>query len=247
MAFKHGRNYAVLVDNYDLSAYFNDASISHTTETSETTTFGAASFKKTYIRALSDSVVSLSGLYDPTATSGPDVVLNTMVTSDSAASLTIVPEGLTDGNRCMLGKGLLTSYEVTGSVGDAVSDSADFQADAGVFHGWLHESGAQSANSSTVSGTAIDLSSAFATTTTNGYAATLHVTSNIHTNSASAKIQHSSDNSVWADLLLFANVAKSATSGQFTAGTGTINQFTRSVITFQGTASAVINIGFARK
>jgi len=134
MAFQHSKDaYFTITDSggtaRDLSDFLNDVSFSQPIETSETTTFGAASFKKTYIRGLTDSTLSVSGLFDPTATTGPDTVLNGLTTSTGSATSTFIygPYGSATGNVKYTGECIITSYELSGSVGDAISFSSDFQ------------------------------------------------------------------------------------------------------------------------
>jgi hypothetical protein len=65
MAFIHGKSALVLQNEFDLSAYFNDISISRSIETAETTAFGASA--KAYIVGLIDGTLSLSGMFDGAA------------------------------------------------------------------------------------------------------------------------------------------------------------------------------------
>ena len=68
MAFVHGVNAVVTINSVVLTGFFNDLSFERTRDTAETTVFGNGS--KTYIPGLTDATVSLSGLYDKTATTG---------------------------------------------------------------------------------------------------------------------------------------------------------------------------------
>ena len=69
--FAHGKNVNIFVNEYDFSTYFNDVSASSTVETAEVSAFGSSA--KSYIVGLQDGTVSLSGMFDGTAT-GTDVV-----------------------------------------------------------------------------------------------------------------------------------------------------------------------------
>ena len=126
MALIHGKACAVLVDQYDLSAYFNSADYSATLETAETTTFGATA--KTSIAGLKDVTFSASGLFDPTLDAHMSGVLAALAAGTlTTASYVIGPAGSTGGYPKYTGEALLTSYQVSPPVGDVVSWSAEFQ------------------------------------------------------------------------------------------------------------------------
>lgn len=128
MAFAHGKSGFFSLDDSsgtvrDLSSYLNDISMPRDIETAETTTFGVSGSAKTYIVGLTDATISISGLFDATA----DGYLAGVV--GQAASLTFVygPAGDTAGFVKYTGECLLTSYEVSTAVGDAVQASASLQ------------------------------------------------------------------------------------------------------------------------
>ena len=71
MAFTHGKDSVFKLDNSggsltDISTYVNNVDFPETADVSETTTLGADN--KTYIAGLKDATISLSGLWDATAT-----------------------------------------------------------------------------------------------------------------------------------------------------------------------------------
>jgi hypothetical protein len=128
MAFVHGKSAVFKVDDSggtlrDLSAYLNDVSMPRDIETAETTTFGVAGSAKTYITGLTDATISISGLFDSTA----DGYLAGVVGNTATLSFEYGPEGSAGGKVKYLGECIMTSYEVSASVGDAVQASADFQ------------------------------------------------------------------------------------------------------------------------
>ena len=71
--FVHGKGTGVLLDQYNLSEYFNSADVAQTIDVAETTSFTASS--KSYIVGLQDATLSLSGLYSQDA-GGSDAVLS---------------------------------------------------------------------------------------------------------------------------------------------------------------------------
>lgn len=239
MAFVHGKSTSVLLDQYDLSGYLNSSDITRTTESHETTTYGTTGGAKTYITGLRDGTLSLGGLWDGSA-GAIDVVLEATLSAASGQVVTLAPAGMAVGSRVNMLSSRSTSYAVSDPVGDLVTVSVDLQADGGIdggvsLHALTAETGA--ANSASVNNGAA---------TTNGYSAHLHVTA-VTATSAVVKVQHSANDSTWADLVTFtaATTGGGATSQRVT-GTGTVNQYTR--MDLSGTITSVtFGLGFARR
>ena len=57
MAFIHGKTALVLQNEFNLSSFFNDVSISRSIETAETTAFGSSA--KSYIVAYSGAMLAM--------------------------------------------------------------------------------------------------------------------------------------------------------------------------------------------
>lgn len=128
MAFVHGKSAVFKLDDSggtlrDLSAYLDDLGFPRDIETAETTTFGVAGSAKTYIVGLSDATISISGKFDATA----DGYLAGVLGQSATLSFEYGPAGSTGGNVKYTGECIMTSYEVSASVGDVVTASADFQ------------------------------------------------------------------------------------------------------------------------
>jgi len=128
MAFAHGKAAVFKIDDSgdtlrDLSSYLNDVGFPRDIEAAETTTFGVAGSAKTYIVGLTDASISISGLFDATA----DGYLAGIVGFATPRDFEYGPAGSTGGFVKYTGTCILTSYEVSASVGDTVQASADFQ------------------------------------------------------------------------------------------------------------------------
>ena len=128
MAFVHGKSAVFKLDNassslVDYSPYLNDVSLSRSIETAETTTFGVAGSAKTYIVGLSDATFSISGLFDSAA----DATLAGVLGFATALEFEYGPAGSTGGFVKYTGTCLMTGYNISASVGDAVQATADFQ------------------------------------------------------------------------------------------------------------------------
>lgn len=128
MAFVHGKSADFRLDNSggtltDISTYCDNVSFPRSIETAETTTFQAASSAKTYIVGLTDSTVSVSGKWDATL----DAHIAAVVGQSSTLSFQYGPAGTTAGNIKYTGECLITSYEVSAAVADAVTFSLELQ------------------------------------------------------------------------------------------------------------------------
>ena len=138
MAFVHGKGGVFIIDNAagsptTLTAYVDQWSISQSVETADTTTMGAEA--KTYVSGRSDATVSVSGLYDSTASTGPDVTLNGLVGLETTSTFELGPEGGTAGKIKYSGECFLTGYEITVMTSDVSKFTADFQVTGAVVKG----------------------------------------------------------------------------------------------------------------
>lgn len=132
MAFTHGKKSKFEIDNSsgtltDISAFCDEVSLSRDIETAEVTTFGDNA--KEYIIGLSDATISVSGKFDAAGSSTVDAVLAGILGQEASTSFAYTPGGGTESstNPKYTGECYLTSYEVSGSVGDVTSFSASFQ------------------------------------------------------------------------------------------------------------------------
>ena len=242
MAFIHGKDAAIVHGATALTSFLNDGSVSQDIETAETTVFGSAGGAKTYIVGLRDATLSASGLFDGAANAVDDV-LQASIGSDTLAPVLFAQSGITAGNRCYIMQAKTTSYEVSAPVGDVVSVSYDAQADGGTDDAILLT--ALAAVTATGNGSSQDNT----TSTANGGVAQLHVTANSMNNNTIFKVQHSADNSTWADLATFTTVATTVTTSErVTVATGTtVNRYLRANYTASGTGLITFTMAFARR
>ena len=246
--FIHGKSTGVFIDTYDLSAYFNSADYSSSNDTAETTSFSSSA--KSYITGLNDATLSLSGLFEQNA-DGTDVVLSTILGSATTPIVTVALATGTIGNRGYLGRAHETSYSISSPVADVTSVSADFNASSeansttyGLRSGVMLTTGASILYSALAALSSVDNT----TSSLVGAMSTLHVTANTITGGTTTiKVQHSTDNSVWVDLITFTAVAASTTAKQLSSVTGTVNRYVRVLPTTAGSAGSItFNVGFAR-
>jgi hypothetical protein len=237
--FRHGKTTAVLLNGTNMSPFLNEATTTTEIETAEVTTFGDQD--KTYIVGLSDGTISTSGLFDSTAGASDDVLTGLIADEDN--TFTVLPSGVAAGNPAVIANGQMTSYEVSSPVGDVISISAEVQADGGLLHG-VALTGLVNTGSASAATTGINNGSS----TANGGLFNLHVTANSRDGAATLKVQHSSDNVSYVDLVTFTAVSASTTVGESITSTGTVNQYLRTLSTLAGASGSVTyNISAARR
>ena len=237
--FAHGKNVNVFVNEYDFSTYFNDVSASSMVETAEVSAFGSSA--KEYIVGLTDGTVSLSGMFDGTAT-GTDVVFSAVLGSTTKQNVIVAPSGHSNGASAIMLEADDTSYEVSGAVADVVQTSAEFQSSDGVEHGKILSSG--SAISATGNGTSVDNAASSA----NGGVGFVSVPTNTRNGNITVKVQQSADNSTFTDLITFTVVTSTQKTFQRVEVTGTVARYLRVNYTVAGsTGSATPVVAFARR
>jgi hypothetical protein len=232
MAFVHGKSTKVLIGAYDLSTSFKEASGTTGFDMAETSAFGNT--YKTYVQGLGDASISLSGMWDA-ATGSVDDVLGSLISSTTTTPVSVYPAGYGIGNR---GFGLganESSYEITSSIGDVVSVSAEFQST--VDTGGKSGVGLFAGTSLSATGNQTSVNNLAATT--NGGYALFHLPTNSRSAAVDVKIQDSADNASFADICTFTQVA-SGVSSEYKAITGTIRQYVRAVLTLTAGTGACI-------
>ena len=236
MAFVHGKDVVIYVNENNYSTYFNNADSSQTADIAETTTFGNSA--KTYIPGDKDGTISLGGLFDATA----DAVLQPLL-GGADFNLVLGLDGVATGDRNTFGKGNITNYAVSSPVGDVVATSIDVQPDNGLFSGVVVTNSAFTTTGA--QGSAVDNTSS----TTSGAGAFLIVTSVSGTSpTGDVKIQHSADNVTYVDLITFTQATGATSEIKYVDKGTTINRYVRVHNTIGGSSTPTINaiVGFGR-
>lgn len=178
----------------------------------------------------------------PFKVSGYSLRQVTYVTVPTAPPLSICESGTsTAGLRALVVQAHDTSYQVTGTTGDTVAVSCEFQVDgsfgSGAFRGVvLAPLATYSTGTNT---TAVDNGS----TTFGGLVANFHVLSNAEW--VTMKIQHSTDNSTWVDLLT--STSFSQNSSEHLVTPNVIYRYLRVNITASGSTTPRLIVTAARK
>ena len=124
MAFRAGRTAAFYIGTTNLSAYLDSIDFPISVGTSDTTTFGSA--WTTGIVTLNSATISISGGYDPTASTGPAATLQSMISGGTAWPFAHFPGGSVSGQRTRTGSCFITSYTETSAAADKVVFAAEF-------------------------------------------------------------------------------------------------------------------------
>jgi len=239
--FRHGKNAVLFADEFNLTTYLNSISVSNGIETPETTTFGSSD--RSYIVGHTDGSISFEGLFDGTA-DAVDEILASALGNTTNKVISTSQDSSSIGGRAILVDSASTGYEISSPLTDVVAVSGEAVANGGLDYGvWL---GCNVAATTTSTGTSVDNSASSA----NGGVAHLHVTANTRSATSVAKVQHSADNSTWADLTTFATVAiATATSERKVVAAGTtVNRYLRAVVTpASGTGTITFSIAFSRR
>jgi hypothetical protein len=240
MSFRSGKDTKALVSTYDLSPYLNEITSGLTIDTAETTTFG--SLAKTYVTGLNDGAISFGGMFDGEA-NAIVAIFEDIIENDRTPVITIGYDGgLAVGRSAALAVAKQTTYEITAPVSDVVSLTGEFQVTSGIRQGVVLA--AQEAITSTTDGTSVDNSAS----TSIGATANLHVTANTRSSATTIKVQHSADNSTWADLITFTSVPATTLTSETISSSGTVNRYLRAQTTLAaGSGSITITIAVARR
>lgn len=235
----HGRNCTTFVNQFDISNYLNSMSADRDAPELDQTTF--LDTAKTYIADFPSGTVSLEGFYSVDTTNN-DTAEDVLRAAIGAANrvVTIAPEGAaTFGNRALLNDGAEVKHSVGHPVSGLITTMADFRGE--VQHGVLLAQ--KASRTSSGNGTSVDNT----TSSANGGVGHIHVFSKSGTTpTLDVKIQHSTDNSTFADLITFTQLTD--VGSQRSAVTGTVNRYTRETRTIGGTSTPTFNyaVAFAR-
>lgn len=230
MSFKPGYKARVLVGDFALYTKLSDMGTGFTVDMLEPTTFGDGGNKRA-LAGLTDSTFNCEGFIDADTNSEAAAWTGNTPLSYSHT-------GFARGESVWLVDTLKTSFEPGSQVAGMSSFSLNGQTDGPVSFGVsLHDLTAETA---TGNGTGHD----GAASSASGGVGHLHVTSFSGLTNAVIKIQHSTDNNTFADLITF-STATGTTSERKTV-TGTVNRYLRYALTVTGTGSVTFQTSFAR-
>ena len=246
--FVHGKDTAVYIDEFDLSSYFTETSFSQENDTAETTAFGDTN--KTFIVGLRNGTLSMSGLWSAD-TDGSDEELQALLGNATTPVITVREGAAAIGSGAIIAQADETSYAITSPVTDVHTISAEFQCTPNqvsnltfaLAGGVQLTAGASIAHGSLGNLSSVDNSASSA----NGGAGTLHVPTNTVNGNTTIKIQHSANDSSWADLISFTVVGSTAKTSEIKAVSGTVNRYLRATASTAGSSGSItFMVAFAR-
>lgn len=190
------------------------------------------------IAGLSDGKVTVNGWFDSTTSHAAWASNSGKL--PSADQVVIVGLGTALGDECIGIKAKQANYNVTRAPGSAIATVAEYQSTAGqqLDFGVLLTTGPKQTDASAADSTSVDQTSG----TSAGGVGYLEAIS-IGSGTATVKIQSSTNNSTWSDLITF--TAVTAKTSERVAVTGTVNRYVR-VITSGTFTNLVFVVGFAR-
>ena len=124
MAFVHGKGNVVSIDGKAMTAYATSVTFTRTADSHDVTTFGNNS--KVYRTGLKDGTGKVEGVYDNTASTGPQAVFRPLIGA-AAVDLIYRPEGTGTGKPTSTVSVIVTQYEESTPVADMITWSADLQ------------------------------------------------------------------------------------------------------------------------
>ena len=216
--FVHGKNTAVYIDEFDLSSYFTSTDISIDNAVSPTTAYGATD--DTFITGIRSGTLSLSGMW-AADTDGVDEELQALLGNAAEPVITVREGAAAIGSKAVIAQANETNYAISSPVADVTTITADFQCTTtGITNltfalagGVQLTAGASIAHGSLGALSSVDNAASSAL----GGAATLHVPTNTVNGNTTIKVQHSANDSSWADLISFTVVGSTVKTSEIKA------------------------------
>jgi hypothetical protein len=242
MSFVTGVTLKVLVNQYEMSGYFNSLGINCERSMYDTTVFGNTS--KNVIPGFKGGSIDIGGFYEEVATaSAPENVFTAIEASATVPIVSIFPEGWALGSRAYLLQAHKNNHKLSAVVDDLVKMDATFTDNDGYDFGVsLH--GLTAETSLPFTGTAVDNLAL----TSNGGVAFLHVSAIAGASpNVVIKVQHAAV-STYADLVTFTATTAASSQRVVVAAATTVNRNLRVTMTEGGTTSSITaSVSFARR
>lgn len=237
MARIHGKDGLILLNASNVGAQTNRWTFAHKRNYTMAACIGDSGER--WDPGLISGTVTHNGFIDTTA--GLRTIAASSINVDDSVVSTIAPAGNTVNNMAFMAVADLASFTVDAVVTDTTPIVINSQPDDGVDIGFLlHALVAETADGN---GTGLDNTAL----TSAGAVANLHVTAYSGFTSVVFKVQHSTDNSVWADLITFTTVTGLTQERLKTTSTTTVNRYLRSFWDVTGAGSVTFAIAAARR
>lgn len=237
----HGRAAVVYVGAYDVSGYFDSGTVTKNVDLPETQTFGD-SWKEHGVPGLRDDSMSLEGFHDATASSGSWDVIRAALAASTLPAMSVAYNGYAIGSLVDFGAIATETMSLPGDVNGVNRLTASAKYDNGCMLGVsLH---ANTAETGTADAASVDETAA----TADGGYAVIHTTAFSGFTSVTIKVQHSTNDSVWADLASFTAVTAIGSEVIEIAKGTTVNRYVRASVTaVSGSGSITFTVAFGRR
>jgi hypothetical protein len=231
MAKVAAKNGIVLINGYNFSTYATAYDGEHSFGMVDVTGFSEQG--QNFIPGLPTGKFNLAMLWDTTATVGATAVLSALPTGN----VTIMPEGYALGNASLSMPFIQGNYSPNGEPAGALQlGTLAFEGYGptfrGIEYGWAL---AHATITATTTGTGVLDPTNAAVTAICG--ATLHIWTKCAADTYVVKVQHSTDNNTWADLITFVANGSALTTERQVIASGTVNKYRRVLATRTGAAA----------
>lgn len=123
MAFVAGKNITFTLNAVALTSFISNISLTRSADNLDVTTFG--NDDRDFIQGLKSAGLTISGYFDPNASTGPDKVLDTAYNTGTGVSFNMTILG--SPNVQYTGTCLVDNYETTGVVDNLAAFSASLR------------------------------------------------------------------------------------------------------------------------
>lgn len=242
MAFIAGNKGRVILGDFALSAYTQKVDVTATIAMLDTTVLTSTS-EECMPSGLKDGTIQVAGLLDNVnaGTTGQHAQIGGMIGSSAEDVLSFAPNGFALGQpveSCLVRE---ASYKISSATKAVCSWTLDGNIDG------APDTGISLADLAQISGTTTGTGVDNAASTANGGAGFLHVTQYAGITNVVFKVQHSVDNSAWADLATFTIVTAVGSERKEVAAATTVNRYVRALATVTGVGTCTFAMAFARR
>lgn len=246
MGFAHGSSTRVLLNELEVSSEISGWGVTHRRAVSDVTTVGqtAGAAGSKFVPGLMSGSISLRGPVAADHTQGIASEIQWMIGVDNDFVLTVLPDQDTVGRPAFWMVGDTDQYAIDSTVADAVGMTFGAQADESVDMGYVLVP-ITAITADALTGTAVDRGASPITPTSRGLAAVVNILAYSGFTNVVVKIQHSADNSVWADLATFTTITAVGAELIRTAYTTTVNRYIRASVDVTGTGSVTLLVAAA--
>ena len=230
----HGKGARLLANGYEVTSYTKSVVMSQMADVAETSAL--QSTNKTYIGGMHDATLTTEGMFDGQAGAVDQVLAAAL--GQSGSELTYYMNGYAIGDYGYGIQGQESSYEVSSPVDDVTAVTMEVQSSVAGERLRSHQPLAAVTGGGTAASTLDNAAQSL-----NGGWGYLHCTA-LTGGTATVKVQHSTDDATYVDLITFTNVT-AANVSERALSAGTVHRYTRATWTVTG-GTATFQVGFGR-